>query len=111
MSPANSPPTGESNPGPNKQQDVYMALKIPEKSILLSDNDYHVYRLRATILNGDDRGLEVILHTKFEPSMVDSPDSTLSPLLRVSGTLVRVPVPFIPCFIASEAHDLLDCLI
>lgn len=110
MSPATSRHGGENSPGPNKLQDVYIALIAPEESILLTDNEYHVYQLRATILNGDNRGLEVILHTKFECSMVDSLDGTVSPLLRVSGRLVRVPVPFIPCFIASEAHDLLDCL-
>jgi hypothetical protein len=53
----------------------------------MSENDSHVYQLLVTILNGEDRGLEVTLHAKFERSMVDSLDGTISPLLRVSGTV------------------------
>jgi len=106
------------NPDRSEQHGVFMALKVPptsNTSNIISKDASIMYQLPAVIMRGEYRGLEVILHTKIGGSLIDSLDGSINPLLRVSGLLVRernqhTSPDHVFSFIASEAHDWLDCI-
>lgn len=102
-------------PDGNELQNICVALKITHTSGSAPQKDPVMYQLPAVILSGDYRGLEVTIRITDGHAIFDRLDGTISPLLMVSGTLVRKCIHD-RCaehgffFLCSVAHDLFYCL-
>jgi hypothetical protein len=98
---------------PCEQIDVSLALKITPTSNCILHALSTVHQLPAIILNGKFKGLEVTLCVRIGEPIIDGLDGTVSPLLKVSGLLVKGSMNSQDkiYFFATKAKDLIDSIL